>query len=572
MQPVDFTTLAAACSELQKQWIPARIEQVYQRDRHTIALSLRTLKQRGWLTISWHPQAARICLGEAPPRTPDTFTFSEQLRHQLNGYALTALELVAPWERVVDLQFAQRPGESPAWHLYVEIIGKYSNAILTDAKNQIVTVAHQVTAAQSSIRTVETGQPYQLPPTLTAAAPSLQESQQRWQERLSLIPGSLQRQLLQNYRGLSPAVVRSLIGKANLAPEPVTESLTDSDWQRLFSCWQEWLKLLESGEFRPGWTAAGYTVLGWEVAESAPSVQVLLERYYCDRLNQQEFQQLRQQLCQKVGNLSKKLHLKADNFQQRLQDSDRADESRQQADLLMAYLQEVKPGMTGISLPDFQTTEPVTIPLNPEKNAVQNAQALYKRHQKLKRSRAAIEPLLQEVCAEIAYLEQVEASLSQLDNCQSPADLQALAEIREELTVQGYLKPQNYPSRSPEAEFQPHRYRTPSGFEVWVGRNNRQNDQLTFRIASENDLWFHVQENAGSHVLLRLPAGAILETADLQCAADWAAYYSRARQSDCVPVIYTEPKYVYKPKGAKPGMVVYKRERLLWGRPQAKVL
>lgn len=572
MQPVDFTTLAATCSELQKQWIPARIEQVYQRDRHTIALSLRTLKQRGWLAISWHPQAARICLGEPPPRTPDTFTFSEQLRHQLNGYALTALELVAPWERVVDLQFAQRPNESPTWHLYVEIMGKYSNVILADAKNQIVTVAHQVTAAQSSIRTVETGQPYQLPPPLTAAAPSLEESQQRWQERLSLIPSSLQRQLLQNYRGLSPVVARSLIGKAKLFPEQNTKSLTDSEWQRLFSAWLEWLKLLKSGEFRPGWTAEGYTVLGWEVIEPAPSVQVLLERYYRDRLNQQKFQQLQQQLRQKVDNYLTKLHLKADNFQQRLQESARADESRQQADLLMAYLQEVKLGMTEIYLPDFETGAPLAIPLNPEKSAVQNAQSLYKRHQKLKRSRAAIEPLLQEVCAEIAYLEQVESSLSQLESYQSPADLSALAEIREELMSQGYLKVQTYPSRSQPAEFQPHRYRTPSGFELWVGRNNRQNDQLTFRTASENDLWFHVQESAGSHVLLRLPAGAVPDAADLQRAADLAAYYSRARQSECVPVVCVKPKYVYKPKGAKPGMVVYKRERLLWGRPRAALL
>ena len=569
MQPVDFTTLVAACRDLQQQWIPARLEQVYQRDRHTIALALRTLKQRGWLTISWHPQAARICLGEAPPRTPDTFTFSEQLRHQLNGFALTALELAAPWERVVDLQFAQRPGESPAWHLYIEIIGKYSNVILTDAKKQIVTVGHQVTAAQSSIRTVETGQPYQLPPALTATAPSRTESQSRWQERISLIPGTLQRQLLQNYRGLSPAVARSLIAKANLTSEQVTGSLTNADWQRLFSAWQEWLKLLEAGEFQPAWTKTGYTVLGWDAQESVTSVQLLLEHYYGDRLNQQEFQQLREQLGQKIRNCLNKLHIKAANFQQRLRESDNADESRQQADLLMAYLQQAKPGMTEISLPDFETAVPVTIPLNPEKSAVQNAQALYKRHQKLKRSRTAIEPLLQEVSDEIAYLEQVEASISQIENYNYSADLQALREIREELRIQGYLKLPSYPSRNQETEFQPHRYHTPSGFEVWVGRNNRQNDQLTFRLASDHDLWFHVQENAGSHVLLRLPAGTVPETADLQCAADWAAYYSRARQGDHVPVVCVEPKYVYKPKGAKPGMVVYKRERLLWGRPPA---
>ena len=111
MQPVDYTTLTAACSEIRERWLPARIEQVYQRDRYTIALALRTLNQRGWLDICWHPQAARLCIGSPPPRTPDTFTFSQQLLHQLSGLALVASNPIAPWERVVDLQFARRPGE-----------------------------------------------------------------------------------------------------------------------------------------------------------------------------------------------------------------------------------------------------------------------------------------------------------------------------------------------------------------------------------------------------------------------------------------------------------------------------
>src|SRR4028118_494576 len=196
MQPVDFTTLTAACCELRSDWVPGRTEQVYQRDRYTIALCLRTLKGRGWLTLSWHPQAARICLGDPPPRTPDTFTFSDQLRHQLSGLALVDIKAIALWERVLDLQFAKRPGDPVSFHLYVEIMGKYSNVILTGADNLIVTAAHQVSAKQSSIRLIQTGQPYELPPALTASLPSLSESQERWQERVSLVPGALQRPLL----------------------------------------------------------------------------------------------------------------------------------------------------------------------------------------------------------------------------------------------------------------------------------------------------------------------------------------------------------------------------------------
>jgi predicted ribosome quality control (RQC) complex YloA/Tae2 family protein len=567
MQSVDFTTLAAACAELRTHWLPARVEQVYQRDRYTIALALRTLKQRGWLTLCWHPQAARICLGDAPPRTPDTFTFSDQLRHQLNGYALIAIDAIAPWERVIDLQLAKRPGDPPQWHLYVEIMGKYSNVILTDANHQIVTVAHQVTANQSSVRTVQTGQPYEVPPALTGNLPSLSESQARWQERVSLIPGALQRQLLKSYRGLSPSVARSLIIQANLDPEQSTETLTNEHWQRLFQGWQAWLKTLESENFQPGWTEDGYTVLGWGIKQPAENVQTLLNCYYTAQLERQTFQQLQHQLLQKVGNLLQKLRLKADGFKQRLQQSDDADTYRQQADLLMANLHQWQPGLKAIALADFETGEPVNIPLNPEKNGVQNAQAFYKQHQKLKRAKGVIEPLLEEVLSEIEYLEQVEASLNQLEGYTTPEDLQTLEEIREELIQQNYLETQQQRSRSSEDESKPYRDRTPSGFEVWIGRNNRQNDRLTFRMAGDYDIWLHSQEIAGSHVLLRLEPGAVPDEADLQFAADWAAYCSQGRGSEQVPVVYTKPKYVYKPKGAKPGMVVYKHETVLWGYP-----
>ncbi len=572
MQAVDFTTLTAACVELQQSWIPARTEQVYQRDRYTISLALRTLSQRGWLTISWHPQAARVCLDRPPPRTPDTFTFSDQLRHQLGGFALIAVEAIAPWERVLDLQFAKRPGEDPLWHLYLEIMGKYSNVVLTDAGNQIVTVAHQVTAAQSSIRTVETGQLYQPPPPLTGTLPKLSESLTSWQERVSLVPGAIKRQLLKSYRGLSPNLIVSMLQAAQIEPERSTDSLDESDWQRLFQRWQEWLQRLEEGNFSPSWTALGYTVLGWQAIEPAKQVHPLLSTYYTDKLNQGEFKQLRHQLLQKITNFLKKLQVKADSFTRRLQESEEADAYRQQADLLMAHLYNWQPGMKSITLSDFETGKPVKITLNPEKNAVQNAQALYKLHQKLKRARGAVEPLLQDVVSEINYLQQVEASLNQLEDYSNPEDLQTLEEIREELIQQKYLQAKQHHRGSSSDESQPYRYLTPSGFLLRIGRNNSQNDRLTFRTATDYDLWFHTQEIPGSHVLLRLEPGTVPDEVDLQYAADLAAYYSRARQSEQVPVVYTQPKYVYKPKGAKPGMAIYKQEQVLWGRPQVAKL
>lgn len=558
----------AVCDELRTDWLPARVEQVFQCDRFTISMALRTLQSRGWLEISWHPQAARLHIGSPPPRKPDTFTFSQQLIHQLGGLALVKIESIAAWERVVDLQFARRPGEEALYHVYVEIMGKYSNVVLTDNRNEIITVAHQVSQNQSSVRPVLTGQQYQTPPGLTTTVPSRDEPMERWRDRISLIPGTFKKQLLKTYRGVSPALIQGLLYRANIEQDATTDTLSDEKWQNLFALWGEWLERLEANKYEPMTTKEGYNVLGWGGITPVENTQKLVNQYYTDILNAQNFVQLRHQLQQKLNNWLEKLQTKAQTFINRLAQSDRAEEYRQNADLLMAYLHEWEPGMREITLADFETGQPVTIKLEPDKTAVHNAQNLYKQHQKLKRARIAVEPLLAEVQAEIAYLEQVEAAISQLETYQTIDDLNAIAEIRDELISQKYLEDTEYRQRSNnEASTNFRRFRTPNGFEVLIGRNNGQNDYLSFRVAGDYDLWFHAQEIPGSHVLLRLEPGAVPDTADLEYTANLAAYYSRARQSEQVPVIYTEPKYVYKPKGAKPGIAIYKNERILWGKP-----
>lgn len=568
MQQVDLTTLIALKSELCAQWLPARLEQVYQCDRFTVKLALRTLQQRGWLTLSWHPEAARMGIGAAPPRSPDTFTFSQQLLHQLSGLALVAIVQVGPWERVLDLQFAQRPQELPQWHLYVEIMGKYSNVVLTNAEGLVVTAAHQVGTQQSRVRSIQTGRPYELPPALMGPIPSLQESQAQWRDRLQLIPDTLKSSLLKTYRGLSSPLILELLAAANLTPQRSTDTLEADEWDTLFQVWQTWLQQLQSETFRPGWHADGsYSVLGFNLTDPAVSVQALLEQYYSAQLNQQLFEQLKHKMQQKLRGLLAKLQTKADVFLKQMAAANAADQYREQADLLMAHLHLWQPGMTQIELPDFTTAEPVHINLDPERNAVQNAQALYKRHQKLRRSRNHVLPLLEDVQQDIAYLEQVDATISSLEHYHSDTDLQILKEIHEELIQQKYLADPNYaapPKTTPDF----YRYRTPNGWEVLVGRNNYQNEQLSFKVAGAYDLWFHTQEIPGSHLLLRLAAGVQPDAQDLQFTANLAAYYSRARQSHQVPVVWTEPKYVYKPKGARPGMVVYKNEQVLWGQPQ----
>ncbi len=586
MQPADLTTLVALSHELNEVCVPARLEQVHQSDRHTLHLQLRTLDKKQWLLLCWHPQAARLHLCAPPPKNPDTFTFSQQILHQVAGFALVAVKLISPWERVVDLQFAKRPDDEVQWHLYLEVMGKYSNAILVKANGEIVTAAHQVSSKQSRVRPIQTGDRYELPPALLEAIPNLSESFDSWRDRLILIPKEIKRNLLSNYRGVSSSLVRSLLAIADLDGDKNVADLTLTEWELLYRAWQIWLTCIDKKQFFPHLEGKGYALIHpWEKGHEgklSSSVNDFCDRYYSQETGQIAFQQLHQQISQSIHNQLAKLTIKENEFLDRLKLSTLADDFKNKADLLMAHLQKWKIGMKAIALTDFHSGASITIPLDPTLNAVQNAQSFYRKHQKQKRAALAIAPLLASVQQEIAYLEQVSTAVSLLEQ----SELTDLQEIRAELAQQGYLKitaeyalrtknisknnKNNNSKNKGKQDEMPncHRFTTPNGFEIWVGRNNYQNDLISFRIAGEYDLWLHAQEISGSHVLLRLPAGAIADDQDLQIAANYAAYYSRARQSDQVPVVCTTPKYVFKPKGAKPGMVVYTHEKIIWGQPK----
>ena len=427
-----------------------------------------------------------------------------------------------------------------------------------------------------------------------------------------MVPTTLKKLFVRNYRGLSTALTLELLGQAGLDPSLNSADLSPIEWQALFTAWQRWLMNLESHQFSPRLTAQGYSVLKPADPDLDPSLapsqslQTIFQSYYSGGLMEQQFKQLHHQLQQRLKAILGKLYTKRDGFLERLKESDRASDIRTQADLLMAHLTEWTPGLSELIVTDFETGNQVAIPLAPDRNAVQNAQARYKQHQKFKRSRAAVTPLLDEIQAEIAYLQQVETALQQLEpesiSQREALDLEAIEDIRDELIQQGYLATPAYRSDNPKVPLradlasskarpankrksnskssgkskaepattsQPRCYSTPSGYELLIGRNNRQNDILTFRTAGDYDLWFHSQEIPGSHALLRLPAGSVPDEADLQSVADLAAYYSQARESDRVPVVYTQPKHVYKPKGAKPGMAIYKQETVIWGNPRS---
>lgn len=564
MQPVDFTTLSAALVEIRTGWLPARLEQVRQDDYQSVQLLLRNLSSQRWLVASCHPQAARLHFCEGTKGKGARLPFGSALHQHLFGKVLVEC-VQPPWERVVRLGFASRPQAAPEWFLHIEIMGKYSNLVLSDGSETILALAHSVSSSQSRVRPLQFGERYTPPPPLVGPPPSLAESFTSWQQRLVLVPGALATALLKNYRGVSKILVRQMLSQLDFAEERPTQTLGETDWQQLHVLWQAWLHRLQAREFEAGQTQSGYTVVGWGVEQPAMDLHRLLDRYYTEALATGTFRARRNRLEQVLRTALAKARKRFAELDRMYEGSGQAETYKQQADLLMAHLHEGRPGLQSITLADFETGEPVAVALNPARDLVSNAQDYYRRHRKAKRAAQTLIPLLEKAREEVVYLEQVAAVVELLADT---ADSEALIEVEEELIEQGFLSSPGKatPPRQKEVPF--YQFVLPGERLVLVGRNNRQNERLTFEVAGADDLWFHAQEIPGAHVVLRLGSGQSADPSDLQWAANVAAYYSKARGSTQVPVIYTERRHVRKLRGGRPGLVTFQRERVTWGRPE----
>ncbi|MEN9252518.1 MAG: NFACT RNA binding domain-containing protein [Thermostichales cyanobacterium BF4_bins_65] len=560
MQAFDLTTLRAVHADLRAEWLPARLETLVQTDLWTVHLGLRTLSRRGWMTVCWHPQVARLHLGSPPGKGGEVFQFAQALQ-RLRGLALVAMVQPDPWERVLEWQWAARPGGEVQWRLILEIMGKYSNAILVDPQGLIVACGHGVSERQSRLRPVQVGIPYTEPPPLLGAIPTLEESLAAWQERLQAIPGPWGSRLLKTYRGVSPSLVQHWSRQTGIPVERGVEQLLPGEWEQLFEQWRAWLGRLQGGEFLPCRTEEGYSLLG---GGDPQPLHGLLEGYYEGWRQGQIFQQQRQSLGQKLRQTLAKRQQRRQEFLAMLQEAEQAEQYRYWADLLMAHAHQDRVGLETITLADFASGDPVEIPLQPDKSLIGNAELYYKRCRKGKRARQHLQPLLAALEQEITYLESVELLLADLDSYRDPQDLETLQELEQELSQQGYG---SGVSRSSPPPLPFRQFHTPQGIPIWVGRSNRHNDQLTFRHAQRHHWWFHAQEIPGSHVVLGLQPGQVAEAEDLQIAADLAAYFSRARHSQHVPVVYTRPYHVRKPKGSPPGTVIYEQEQVIWASP-----
>jgi len=557
IQAMDLTTLKAVVAELRTVLVPSRFEKAQQGEAHGLQIALRSLEGSFWLDLSWLAEAPRLLAIPPPARQGEGSTLAQQLQHGLRGLALVSLEQLG-WERVVELGFAARPGDPLQRSLVLELMGRHSNLFLLDEQRRIVALGRQVRPDQSRLRPIGTGDAYRPPPSMAGEPPRRLESQESWRRRLSMVPVSLKQALLQAYQGTSPALIRQLLPCWHWADQPV-QTLTDSQWQSLWEPWQAWLEALEQGRFALQLGAAG-EYRCWSPLAAATGTQphpLALNRglatYYGQRLSQRFWEQRRQALLQRLRQAIERERRQAE-AQQLLADAVPGSEGlQQQADALLC-------------LP------------NPDRSQIDEAQALYRKARKLRRSLAAILPRLEQ---HQQRLQGLETSLTFVEQLEDGTQLQALAEELEQqlsglrparggtptLSRRGRSRAGASGRTAPAAEPSPLELRSAGGLRLQVGRNHRQNEWIALRHARRGDLWFHAQELPGSHVVLKGSEGQAGE-ADLAAAADLAAHFSRGRGNQRVPVVMVAAETLQRIPGAEPGTVRHRGGEILWGEPE----
>lgn len=524
----------------------SRLDQPYPAE---LILTIRAHRHNHKLLLSANPTYPRMQLTQIPFKNPDVPTkFAMTLRKYLSGALLSKIEQVEN-DRIIKLTFDTRDeiGDAKGLFLYVEIMARHSNITLVNPENgKILDCIKHVGSDQNRIRLLMPGATWVMPPKQDRLNPYLPN-----QAYTDLVPkysdtGDLAHALQQTYQGLSRptavAFAKKLQAGDNL-PQAYQEFIQGFDHPQPV--------IIKPAKGRMQFAAFPPVDAKDDELTHFDSLSAMLDQFYAGKAEADRTKELAGNVLQVIHNELKKDKRKVKKLNRELDAAKDADQYRIRGEILTTYLNQLKPGMSSITLPNFyDDNKPLKINLSNELSPSRNAQKYFTRYDKLKKSVAYVNEQLRLTNEEIDYFNNIE---SQLD-LGSPSDVR---EIKEELIQQGYLK-KKHRSGKKRRKFKvskPEAFQTSDGTQVLVGKNNLQNDRLSFKIANKNDIWLHVQGMPGSHVVLRNPHPSdqsLLEAAEL------AAYYSKGRHSEHVPVQYLPVKKLHKPSGAKPGFVTFR--------------
>lgn len=554
----------------------ARISKIYQPNDRDIVLHLRTQKGNAKLLLSANPTYPRVHLTEESFLNPtEAPMFCMLMRKHCESGIIEDISQVG-MERIIHIGIRQRDelGDISSKKIVIELMGRHSNIILIDpASGTILDGIHHVTPAISSYRVVMPGFAYNEPPQQHKLNP-LEVGQEEFRESCMLSPDQPAAWLVGTFSGLSPLIAQEIAYRAGYAAGGESGE-TDKDCGALWSAFTGIMDLARDNRYEP---VTGENVKGKAVFSAVPltmltgelqrydSVSACLEAYYGEKAERDTVKQKVSDLLRFLQNERAKNLKKLDKLQEDLEEAGDADRYRISGELLFASLHQIQKGDKQVELVNFYDEEqkPVTIQLDPLLSPSDNAQRYFKKYNKYKNSLVVIDEQLTKTREEIDYLDNL---LQQL----SHASMNDIDEIREELVQQGYLRDRNRKTRKKKKNDKPtlHIYTSSEGIEMYVGKNNLQNEYVTNRLASPNDTWLHTKDIPGSHVVIRSER---FGEETLQEAAQLAAYHSQAKESSSVPVDYTLIRHVRKPSGSKPGFVIYDHQKTLFVTPDEQLI
>ncbi len=595
----DGFTTRALQKELSDKLTGARIYRIVQPESDELLLTLRPEASRGGgqvrLLLCADATLPLVYLTEQNKPAPNTApTFCMLLRKYLqNGKIISVTQ--PGLERILrfEVEHLNEMGDLCRHVLVIELMGKHSNIILLDARPSAASEActpsdgssssevildsiKHISQMVSSVREVLPGRPYFIPETQGKINP-FEETKEHFSSLLAAESLPASRFLLTHYNGFSTQMSEETVFRARLSQDRSVSELSSEDGDKFWETFRSLLADAGAGNFHPtvyyhlgaadavsGGEPVEYSVLPLSMYRDLPeksfdSISELIENYYREKNALTRIRQKSADLRKIVQTiLERDLH-KYDLQSRQMKDTDKREKYRVYGELLNTYGYTIPDGSSSAELDNYYTGEKITVPLDPSKTPLENARRYFDRYTKLKRTREALETLMKEGKAEIDQLENIREALN-LSVTEGD-----LAQIRAEMEASGFVRRhmekgkggRKGPAKIPEA--QPLHFRSTDGYDIFVGKNNTQNDELTFHLAKPTDIWFHANDIPGSHVILRTEGTPFEQVPDraFEEAARLAAYYSKGRDAGRVEVDYLEKKNVKKPSGARPGFVIY---------------
>lgn len=560
----DGITTNCIMQELNHLLAGQRISKIAQPEREELLFTFKALNEgSNRLLISANASLPFLYMTKENKTSPlNAPNFCMLLRKYIGNGRISAISQPS-MERVLcfTIEHLDEMGDPAVKYLYVEIMGKHSNIIFCDKDGQIIDSVKHVSGQMSSIREVLPGRPYFIPAQQDRFDPWLIAKEQ-FVEQILKKPCSVAKAIYTSLVGFSPIIATELAYRSGLDADDSTAALTQADVERLYDVFRSLLQDLSDGNFSYGiyydpvtgapkeFAPIPLTIYSDMEYKTFSSISEVLEAFYAQRNKHTVIHQKSTDLRKIVS-----IHLERDRKKYLLQkkqlaDTEKKDKYRIYGEMLHTYGYAASPGDKSIEVTNYYTNEPFVIPLDPTLDAMENAKKYFDKYAKLKRTGNALSSYILETENEIKHLESIETSLS---IAETEGDLAA---IKEELQEYGFIKKHSGKKTNRISKSQPLHFVDDNGFHIYVGKNNYQNDQLTFKFATGNDWWFHAKQMTGSHVIVK-SENKELPDSTYEYAAALAAYYSSGRDNEKVEIDYLQKKNVKKPNGSAPGFVVY---------------